>query len=150
MKSEISNLSDSDDVVIRSDFVADAGSVTAALCVELEEQLLAMMMQPGNEGFFRVDFKPICNIQQLQEPHKFLVRLPIPPPPANTTHSDCQVFAPKLQESLGWSEDGACSATCAAVRNIAHACMCGTAASSVSAFDAPIPFGPVAGGRYKT
>lgn len=79
MKSEISNLSDSDDVVIRSDFIADAGSVTAELCTELETRLLAMMVRPGNEGFFRVDFKPICNIQQLQEPHKFLVRAPTSP-----------------------------------------------------------------------
>ena len=74
MKSEISNLSDSDDVVIRSDFVADAGTVTSALCTELEERLLDMMMLPGNAEYFRIDFKPLCNIQQLQEPYKFLVR----------------------------------------------------------------------------
>eukprot|EP00892_Ulva_mutabilis_P002525 jgi/Ulvmu1/12273/UM087_0007.1 len=73
MKSEISNLSDSDDVVIRSDFVADAACVTSELCTDLEQRLLDMMMLPGNADYFRVDFKPICNIQQLQEPHKFLM-----------------------------------------------------------------------------
>ena len=81
MKSEIANLSHSDDVVIRSDFVADAGAVTPALCTELEERLLDMMMLPGNAEYFRIDYKPLCNIQQLQEPHKFLVR-----PQATASH----------------------------------------------------------------
>lgn len=86
MKTAISNLSASDDVVIRSDFIADAATVTAALCSELEERLLEMMLLPANAPLFRVDFKPICNIQQLQEPHKFLVR-PRPACPEQSTHA---------------------------------------------------------------